>query len=128
MISFGKSKRPIEYNSQRRNGNGALGSDLNAVKETILAAIFVVHAISFTYFYVRRGRRAFNLMFCVGFIFLSSHYAYKGRQFFAGVESGSACFYYFRWAGLILCALATPLFLTHLFRKRRSKKTVQRES
>ena len=98
------------------------------MKETILAGIFVVHAIVFTYFYFRRGRRVFNLMFCGGFIFLSSHYAYKGRQFFAGVESGSACFYYFRWAGLILCALATPLFLTHLFRKRRSKKTVQRES
>jgi len=91
------------------------------VKEATLAAIFVIHAVVFIYFYLRRGRRAFNLLFCGGFILLAGYYAYKSWQFFAGVEPGPAWLVCFRWAGLILCALATPFFLTHLFRKRRSK-------
>jgi TRAP-type C4-dicarboxylate transport system permease small subunit len=91
------------------------------MKETMLAAIFVIHATVFAYFYLRRGRRAFNLLFCGGFILLAGYYAYNCWQFFAGVESGLAWLHYFRWAGLILCALATPFFLTHLFRKRRAK-------
>ena len=87
----------------------------------MLAAIFVIHAIAFAYFYLRRGRRAFYLLFCGGFVLLTAHYAYNSWQFFAGVKSGSACLRYFRWAGLIVCALATPFFLTHLYSKRRSK-------
>jgi hypothetical protein len=87
----------------------------------MLAAIFVIHATVFAYFYLRRGRRAFYLLFCGGFILLAVHYAYNSWQFCVGVESGPACLHYFRWAGLILCALATPFFLTYLFRKRRPK-------
>ena len=87
----------------------------------MLAAIFIIHAIVFAYFYLKRGRRGFYLLFCGGFVLLAAHYAYNSWQFFAGVESGSACLHYFRWAGLILCALATPFFLTHLYGKRRSK-------
>ncbi|NVM20905.1 MAG: hypothetical protein HWN68_03900 [Desulfobacterales bacterium] len=89
------------------------------MKETMLAAIFVIHAVAFAYFYLRRERRAFYLLFCGGFVLLAGYYAYNSRQFFAGVESGPAWLLYFRWAGLILCALATPFFLTHMFRKRR---------
>ena len=87
----------------------------------MLAAIFVIHAMVFAYFYFRRGRRAFYLLFCGGFVLLTAHYAYNSWQFFAGMESESACLRYFRWAGLILCALATPFFLIHLYGKGRSK-------
>ncbi len=87
----------------------------------MLAAIFVIHAIVFACFYLRHGRRAFYLLFCGGFILLAGYYAYNSWQFFAGVGTGPAWLHYFRWAGLILCALATPFFLAHLFRKRRLK-------
>jgi TRAP-type C4-dicarboxylate transport system permease small subunit len=91
------------------------------MKETMLAAIFVVHAIAFAYFWLTRGRRVFYCLFCGGFILLTGYYAYNSWQFFAGVESRPAWLHYFRWAGLILCALATPFFLMHLFRRRRQK-------
>lgn len=91
------------------------------MKETILAVIFVIHAVAFTYCYVRRGRKAFHLLFSAGFVVLTGYYAFNSWQFFAGVESGAPRLQYVRWAGLILCALATPLFLIDLFRRRRRK-------
>lgn len=87
----------------------------------MLAAIFVVHAIVFAYFYFRRGRQAFHLLFSGGFVLLTGYYAYNSWQFFAGVALVPAWLRYFRWAGLILCALATPFFLIHLYGKGRSK-------
>jgi hypothetical protein len=91
------------------------------VKETVLAVIFVIHAMVFAYFYLRRGRQAFHLMFCGGFVLLAVHYAYNSWQFFVGVESGATGVPCFRWAGLMLCALATPFFLFRLCGKKRSK-------
>jgi hypothetical protein len=91
------------------------------VKETLLAIIFVIHAVAFAYFYLRRGRQLFYLLFCGGFIILAGYYAYNSWQFFTGVGSVPAWLHYLRWTGLILCALATPFFLTHLFRRRRAK-------
>ncbi len=91
------------------------------MKETLLAAIFVIHAMAFAYLYLRRGRQVFYLLFCGGFILLTVYYVYNSWQFFAGVESEPVWLHYFRWAGLILCALAAPFFLTHLFRRRRAK-------
>jgi hypothetical protein len=91
------------------------------VRETMLAAIFVIHAIAFTYFYLRRGRRAFHLLFCGGFVLLAGYYAYNSWEFFAGVKSAAPYLHYARWGGLILCALATPFFLADVFRRRRGK-------
>lgn len=89
------------------------------MKETILAAIFVIHAVVFAYFYVGHRRRIFNLIFSGGFITLAFYYAYHSWQFFAEVQCEPAYLHYFLWAGLILCALATSLFLSYLFRKKR---------
>jgi hypothetical protein len=92
------------------------------VKEMILAAIFVIHASAFTYFYLRRGRRAFYLLFSGGFVLLAGYYAYNSWQFLVGGTSGGSNLQYLRWAGLGLCALATPFFLTYLFRKGPGKR------
>ena len=91
------------------------------MKETMLAAIFVIHAVAFAYCYVRRGRKAFHLLFSAGFVLLTGYYAFNSWQFFAGIKSEAPRLQYVRWAGLVLCALATPLFLTDLFRRRRRK-------
>ena len=91
------------------------------MKEIMLAAIFVIHAIVFAYFYFRRGRQAFHLLFFGGFVLLAGYYTCNSWQSFTGVESGLPWLRYFRWAGLMLCALATLFFLIRLYGKRRSK-------
>jgi hypothetical protein len=91
------------------------------VKETILAAIFVIHATAFAYFFFGRRRQIFNLIFFVGFIALAFYYAYHSWLFFSEAQSAPAYLHFFRWAGLTLCAIATPFFVTYLFRKKRVK-------
>lgn len=91
------------------------------MKETILAVIFVIHAAVFAYFFFGRRRRIFNLIFTGGFIALAFYYAYHSWIFFASVQSAPAYLHYFCWAGLILCALATPFFVIYLFRKKRAR-------
>ncbi len=85
------------------------------MKETILSIIFIIHATAFAYLYGRRGHRVFHLLFSGGFVLLAAYYGYNSWQFFAGVESGGASHQYMRWAGLSLCAVATPFFLVDLF-------------
>jgi hypothetical protein len=91
------------------------------MKETVLVAIFLIHASAFAYFYFRRGRKPYNALFFSGFIFLAGYYAYESWRHFQDVESAASYVHYFRWVGLGLCALATPFFVRHLYRKRRSE-------
>jgi len=89
------------------------------VKDLLLSADFAVHAAAFVWLYFRRGRRSFYLMFVGGFLLLAVFYASNGSLPFAGAESRPAYLSVLRWAGLILCALATPPFLIHWYRRRR---------
>ena len=90
------------------------------MKETILVVIFAIHAMAFAYFYIKRGHRVFNLLFCSGFILLVGYYGYGSYEFLADVEAGSIHLDCLRWAGLGLCAVATPFFVTNLVRKLRT--------
>jgi hypothetical protein len=89
------------------------------VKELLLTAVFAAHTAAFAYIYFRRGRRGFHLLFVVGFVFLAVFYASNGSLSLAGAEPRPAYLSLFRWAGLILCGLATPPFLIHWYRRRR---------
>ena len=89
------------------------------MKELLLTAVFVVHAAVFASLYFRRGRRGFHLLFVGGFVLLAVFYASSGSLSLAGAQSRPAYLSLFRWAGLILCGLATPPFLIHWFRRRR---------
>ena len=88
------------------------------MKELLLTAVFVAHAAAFAWLYFRRGRRSFNLLFVGGFALLVIFYAGSASLSLAGVESEPKYFFGFRWAGLILCGLATPPFLIHWRRRR----------
>ena len=90
------------------------------MKETILVVIFAIHAVAFACFYIKRGHRVFNLLFCGGFILLAGYYGYGGYQFFADLEGGSGHFAFLRWSGLALCVIATPFFVAHLVRRLRT--------
>jgi hypothetical protein len=89
------------------------------VKELLLSAVFVVHAAVFATLYFRRGRRGFDLLFVGGFLLLAFFYASSGSLSSASVEPAPSYLFLFRWAGLILCGLATPPFLIHWYRRRR---------
>jgi O-antigen ligase len=87
----------------------------------VLTAIFVVHAVFFARLYFRRGRRAFDLLFVGGFVLLAAFYATSASLFLVGVEPLPTHLSLLRWAGLILCTLATPPFLVHWVRRRRGE-------
>jgi hypothetical protein len=89
------------------------------VKEIALFALFAVHAAVFAYFYFRRGRRAFHLLFTAGFVLLTLFYGGLGWQTLSGVEPLPTFTFLrpLRWAGLGLLALATPSFLLSLARR-----------
>ena len=89
------------------------------MKEVALATLFLVHAAVFAYFYFARGRRTFELIFSAGFLTLATYYFYHGWMVLAGLHTQPHFIPYFRWAGLILCALATPSFLAYLVREKR---------
>jgi O-antigen ligase len=92
------------------------------VKELLLTVVFVVHAAAFASLYFRRGRRGFDLLFVGGFVLLTVFYASSGSLSLAGAEPRPAYLALFRWAGLILCGLATPPFLIHWYRRRRGDR------
>jgi hypothetical protein len=98
------------------------------VKELLLSAVFVVHAAAFAWLYFRRGRRSFNLLFLGGFALLAIFYAGSASLSLAGVESAPSYLFGFRWAGLILCGLATPPFLIHWLRRRRGDPALGSDS
>jgi hypothetical protein len=98
------------------------------VKELLLTAVFVAHAAAFAWLYVRRGRRSFNLLFVGGFVLLAIFYGASSSLSLAGVEWEPSCLFGFRWAGLILCGLATPLFLIHWRRRRRGDPALGSDS
>jgi hypothetical protein len=89
------------------------------VKELLLTAVFVAHAAGFAWLYLRRGRHRFNLLFVGGFGLLAAFYAGSASLSLAGVESAPSYLFSFRWAGLILCGLATPPFVIDWRRRRR---------
>ena len=89
------------------------------VKELLLTAIFVIHAAFFASLYIRRGRHGFYLLFVCGFLLLAVFYASSGLLSLGSVEPAPRYLFLFRWTGLILCALATPPFLIHWYRRRR---------
>jgi O-antigen ligase len=92
------------------------------VKELLLTAVFVTHAVAFALLYFRRGRRGFDLLFVGGFLLLAVFYASSGSLSLAEVEPRPAYLSALRWAGMILCGLATPPFLIHLYRRRRGDR------
>jgi hypothetical protein len=89
------------------------------VKELLLSAVFVIHAAVFANLYIRHGRRGFDLLFVCGFLLLAVFYASSGLLSLGSVEPAPRYLFLFRWAGLILCGLATPPFLIHWYRRRR---------
>ena len=91
------------------------------MKETIPVVIFVVHMTVFAYFYFGRGRQIHNLLFFCGFLCLTIFHLNNGWEFFSGEESTLDFLAYFCWIGLGFCAIATPLFITHLVRKLRNR-------
>jgi hypothetical protein len=89
------------------------------VKELLLSAVLVIHAAVFARLYLRRGRRGFDLLFVGGFALLAAFYAGSGSLSVAGIEPRPEGLSVLRSAGMILCGLATPPFLIHLYRRRR---------
>lgn len=81
-----------------------------------LTAVFLIHALAFGRFYLARGRRAFNLLFFLGFVALTLYYGHSGWCYVTGAHAGSA-WSWLRWAGLGLCATATPFFVASLARR-----------
>ena len=108
---------------QRSNAGYDLGGRTPSrgfsLKELLLSAIFVIHAAVFARLYFRRGRRGFYLLFVGGFLLLTVFYTSSGLLSLGSVEPAPRYFFLFRWAGLILCGLATPPFLIHWYRRRR---------
>lgn len=91
------------------------------MKEWLLTAIFAVHAVVFASVYFRRGRHGFDLLLVGGFVLLAAFYATSGSLSFAGIEPRPRHLSLLRWAGLILCGLATPPFLLRWYRHRRGE-------
>ena len=90
------------------------------MNEMILGAIFGVHAAAFAWFYLRRGRKLFNLLFLAGFVLLAVSHASHGWLSSDAAGSLSSQLNWLRWIGLALCGLATPPFLIHGIRKLRT--------
>ncbi|MBI5361041.1 MAG: hypothetical protein HZA48_10720 [Planctomycetes bacterium] len=78
------------------------------MKEKILLILFSLHSIMFLVFFLRK-RRKYNLIFLAAFIFLAAYNAsiLKGYN-----PEYASCL---RYAGIALCAIATPFFLCHVF-------------
>ena len=91
------------------------------MKETIPVLVFLVHSVVFAYFYFNRGRQLYNLLFFLGFLCLLVFHVHNGWEFFSGEESGADFLGAFSWVGLLLCGVATPLFVVSLVRKRRNR-------
>ena len=89
--------------------------------EILPVIIFVVHAAAFGYFYFTRGRKIHNLLFLLGFLCLIIYHVNHHWDFFTGEESGATFLDCFLWIGIGICAVATPLFVMHLVRRRRDK-------
>lgn len=85
-----------------------------------MGAIFGVHGAAFAWLYLRRGRKLFNLLFLAGFALLAVSHASHGWLSTRAGGSLPSQLNWLRWTGLALCALATPLFLIHVIRKRRT--------
>ncbi|MDP3062203.1 MAG: hypothetical protein Q8O40_03160 [Chloroflexota bacterium] len=75
-----------------------------------LTLVFCVHAAAFGYFFTR-GRRLYNLVFMLGFLFLVSYYGVDA------VRGQSVV--WLRYTGLALVSAATVLFVVS--RVKRSK-------
>jgi hypothetical protein len=91
------------------------------LQELLFAAVLAVHAMAFARLYLRRGRRGFDLLFVAGFVLLAASYAGSGSLLLSGIDPQPRHLSLLRWAGVILCGLATPPFLVHWYRRRRGE-------
>jgi hypothetical protein len=89
------------------------------LKELLFAAVLAIHAAVFARFYLRRGRRGFHALLVGGFSLLTVSYLGSSLVSLAGIEPTPAALPLVRWSGFALCALATPPFLVHWYRRRR---------
>ena len=89
------------------------------MKELLFAAVLAIHAAAFTRLYFRRGRRGFDVLFVGGFSLLTVFYLVSSLVSLAGIEPTPAALPLVRWSGFALCALATPPFLLHWYKRRR---------
>ena len=89
------------------------------MKELLFAAVLAVHAAVFARIYFRRGRRGFHALFVGGFSLLTVFYLGSSLVSLAGIEPSPAALPLIRWSGFALCALATPSFLVHWYRRHR---------
>ena len=89
------------------------------MKELFFTAVFAVHAVVFARLYLRRGRRGFDLLFVGGFVLLTLFYASRSSLSLAGIAPEPSGLPLVRCSGFALCALATPPFLIHWYRRRR---------
>lgn len=94
--------------------------------QLFLAAIFVVHALVFGWRYLRGGRTAHSLAFSLGFIALAAYHGHSGWPQTAGPHD-AAIWQGLRWAGVGLCAAATPRFATSLARRLLAKRKMVSE-
>src|SRR3989304_844492 len=82
--------------------------------EVFLAVVFAIHATAFAYFYVRRGRRLYSLVFFFGFMLLWFHYLVRAWHGIVKPDFDVEWVNYLRWVGIGFCAAATPIFLRHI--------------
>ncbi len=78
------------------------------MKEKILLILFSLHSVMFLVFFLRK-RKKYNLIFLAAFIFLAAYNASILRGYKPGYTA------YLEYAGIALCAIATPFFLCHVF-------------
>lgn len=86
--------------------------------DIFLTVVFAIHALAFGRFYIVRGRRAYNLVFFIGFVALAVYYGHGGWCYITGAY-GDAAWTWLRWAGLGLCAAAMPFFIASVARRAR---------
>lgn len=76
-----------------------------------LTLVFCIHAAAFGCFYFTRGRRLYNLVFMLGFLFLVAYYGVDA------VRGQSAI--WLRYVGLgVVAAAAVPFVVSHVKRRK----------
>jgi hypothetical protein len=84
-----------------------------------LTLVFCIHAAAFGYFFSTRGRRAYNFVFMLGFLFLVAYYGVDTARGQSPV--------WLRYTGLGVVAAATVAFVVVRARHIRDKRAVLEE-
>jgi len=79
-----------------------------------LTLVFCIHAAAFGYFFFTRGRRPYNLVFMMGFLFLVAYYGVDAVRGQSPV--------WLRYVGLGVVSAATVLFIVPHLRRSREKR------